>query len=486
VRAYAIKIDGAPSAFPVVAGSQIGAQWDSLPNGVNDPNAQDVEWSIDETEHAVPGSNCQVTIHGIPFDQIKQASDLVDKTASIYGGMAEGLPLATAEAPHRGLLVSGKINQCWASWIGTEMSLSMIITNSGTTPVGTGGDGGGAPGTPSAGSGQIGFVGNVPPGGGHVPGPVLAYNRVGPRSLDRRDIPVLPASQISLGGIASVATSLLSNTGFAQIGGVMASFFGGGGSIAKPLNLIHNLMPNLPLADAIRQTLSTVFPSAKLDIRISPGLKLPFQDAGMYQSLAQYAAYLKQLSHSILGTRGQGYAGVQISSRGNTIHVWDGTQETDTVQIEYYDLIGQPTWIGPQRIQVKVVMRSDCWRTKKIVLPPTLQNMTAEAGYGTAAGNPKSGSVSFQGTFTIYSVLHIGAFRNPDGSSWCTILDCDTSGATDGAKPAADQTDKSNKDQNPAPGSAVATIFGPGTTVPPGTAPVMLSGTSIRRSVRRY
>ena len=57
MRAYAIKIDGAPSAFPVVAGSQIGAQWDSLPNGVNDPNAQDVEWSIDETEHAVPGSN---------------------------------------------------------------------------------------------------------------------------------------------------------------------------------------------------------------------------------------------------------------------------------------------------------------------------------------------------------------------------------------------------------------------------------------------
>jgi hypothetical protein len=99
-------------------------------------------------------------------------------------------------------------------------------------------------------------------------------------------------------------------------------------------------------------------------------------------------------------------------------------------------------------------------------------------------GSPKSGSVSFQGTFSIQHVLHIGAFRNPDGSSWCTILDCDTSGATDGAKPAADQTDKSNKDQNP--DSAVASIFGPGVKVPPGTAPVMISGTSIRRSVRRY
>jgi hypothetical protein len=40
MRAYAIKIDGAPSGFPAVPGSQIGAQSDSLPNGVNDPGAQ--------------------------------------------------------------------------------------------------------------------------------------------------------------------------------------------------------------------------------------------------------------------------------------------------------------------------------------------------------------------------------------------------------------------------------------------------------------
>jgi hypothetical protein len=46
--------------------------------------------------------------------------------------------------------------------------------------------------------------------------------------------------------------------------------------------------------------LSTV--SAQLNIKISQGLKLAYQDAGMYQSMAQYAVYIKKLSHSILGT----------------------------------------------------------------------------------------------------------------------------------------------------------------------------------------
>jgi hypothetical protein len=46
---------------------------------------------------------------------------------SIAGGMQKGLPLATA-CSHPGLLLSGQIVQAFGNWLGTDMTLDLVIT----------------------------------------------------------------------------------------------------------------------------------------------------------------------------------------------------------------------------------------------------------------------------------------------------------------------------------------------------------------------
>jgi hypothetical protein len=136
--------------------------------------------------------------------------------------------------------------------------------------------------------------------------------KYGPRSLG--NLPV--AAPTDLSGLVGNITA-----GLGPASGIVSQIFGGGGTIANPLNLIHNMMPNMPLSAAIQQTLKTAFPGAKINMSISPGMLLPTQDAGMYQSLTQYAAYINQLSQSILKI--PGYTGIQMSSHGTSLDIWD-------------------------------------------------------------------------------------------------------------------------------------------------------------------
>src|ERR1700747_1590095 len=114
MRYYRIIISGAPPAFPVVDPAT-GAQWSSIINGQHDPNAQQVEFQIEEwtPNGSATSENSELTIYGVSFDQIKQSADLVGKPITIYGGMSPGLPLATFQARNAGLLMQAKIIKCW-------------------------------------------------------------------------------------------------------------------------------------------------------------------------------------------------------------------------------------------------------------------------------------------------------------------------------------------------------------------------------------
>lgn len=449
MRYYSITITGAPAdVFPVRY--QNGAQWGTIAtDGTHDQNAQQIEFQLEEWAPNQFSENSVLTIYGVSFDQIKACNQLVGKPIEIDGGMSPGLPLATFQSQREKLLLQGTILKCWGNWIGTDTSIGMAFAPSGVAAGQASGGGGGGGGGNGGGS-----SGN----GGSAGGQSLSarYVRTGARSLDRRLFNVAAPRALDPGSIvSSLSGGLITDSqigpAFSQFGNDISSFFGGGAvsPLSEPLNLIHNLMPNMPLSGAIQETLSKAFPNANINMLISSGLQLAYQDAGIYQSVAQYAGYINNLSQSILGTKD--YPGVNLSSYNNTINVWDGTQPVSTGDISYLELIGQPCWMDIQTINVKVVLRGGLHIGSQFTLPQTLVNFAgadSQLPFGGSSSVPDQRTqVSLPGGYRITKVLHIGDFRNPDGASWSTNYEAVTQFSVTGQASSNQAITQSNQTQ---------------------------------------
>jgi hypothetical protein len=428
MRYYNIKVDGAPSVFP--ARYDGGAQWGTTLNGIHDPNAQQVEFQIIAWDAVAPTENSILTVFGVSWEQIKACNQLVGKPITINGGMSSGLPLANFQSQRPKLLIQGTINKCWGNWIGNETSIGMSFLPSGAFAGSIDGDQPGAGNAPAAASGPEAH-------------PAASLSRTGFRSIDRRpfargrdsvgsnSFSPLGAITQQIGGQINSFTGLGDAT--SQIGGVVNSLFGGGNisPLSQPLNLIHNMLPNMPMSSAIQQTLSKAFPQAKLNINISSLLKLGYQDAGMYQSVEQYMGFINKLSQSIFGTKK--YPGIHLSSIDRTLDVWDFTKSIGSATISYLDLIGQPTWIEPIIISVKIVLRGGLRIGYDLTLPQTLVNFSGPDAFPANIPDQRS-HISLPGTYKIKKVLHIGDYRNPDGGSWSTNIEAWVNGGVTGAQ----------------------------------------------------
>jgi hypothetical protein len=189
----------------------------------------------------------------------------------------------------------------------------------------------------------------------------------------------------------------------------------------EPRNLTVQWPPSQPMSTMIDTTLKSAYPELKRDINISDKLKLPNTEVGFYSTLPQFAQYSKNLSRKILGPNS--YAGVEMVVRGDTIHVTDGTKASTAKEVRPTDLIGQPTWIAPQTVQVILVMRGDIKVGNFIKLPDSLLTTRASSFSTSAAVKMQT---AFKGTFWVQHVRHVGSFRQPDGRSWTTIVDAMT------------------------------------------------------------
>lgn len=193
------------------------------------------------------------------------------------------------------------------------------------------------------------------------------------------------------------------------------------GTNTDPKNITFNWLTGTPLADAIRNTLKNAFPKyAEPNIQISPNLVLNHDEPGFYNTIEQFAAYVKQVSISIIGG---GYSGVDIFLSNNKFNVFDGTTSTTPKQIAFQDLIGQPTWIGggpsgrSPVMQFKTVMRGDISMGDYIKMPQAF--VTNTAAVSTSLTNLRA---AFQGSFFVNEIRHVGNFRQPDGASWVTTF----------------------------------------------------------------
>lgn len=186
------------------------------------------------------------------------------------------------------------------------------------------------------------------------------------------------------------------------------------GTVDAPLNVPFTWQAGQPLAAAIRSTLQTAAPELKPQINISPNLVLSYTETGYYTNLQQFAQWINERSQSIIGGA---YQGVMISTKGDTIQVWDGTQpQSNVIQIQPWDLIGQPTWQGPNNIVFQTVMRADIDLQSVVKLPPTIIQQTSTSNLR------NQDRTSFTGNFIVQSAQHFGNFRQPTADAWNTTF----------------------------------------------------------------
>ena len=194
---------------------------------------------------------------------------------------------------------------------------------------------------------------------------------------------------------------------------------GGIGTLGAPRNMSLNWPGGQPLGPVLQSCLQTAFPGCTVNVNVSSDIVRPAGDmaSGYYSTLEQIAQAARSMSKSIVKTAG--YAGISIVPVGNTINVFDGTQQKgQSVAIQFQDLIGQPTWIEGLSISFKTVMRADLSVGQQITLPKTVITNTAQA-YSALVNQ----QTSFQGGFTIISMRHIGDFRAATAESWVTVFE---------------------------------------------------------------
>lgn len=196
------------------------------------------------------------------------------------------------------------------------------------------------------------------------------------------------------------------------------------GSLEDPYNFSFVCPNNSLLSTVILSTLQNVFPYVQtVNVNISPNLVAPETLTVQHLTLQDFAAYLNQKSKSILG--GTNYAGIQIAYIDNIIYVYDNwlnknPPKSQIIQIDFNDFIGQPTWINPQTIVFKTVMRNDIKVGSSIQMPPPGKRglvLTLPASY-----SQFKNTTVFQGIFTVQTVRHLGDFRSPGAGNWVTVV----------------------------------------------------------------
>ena len=200
-------------------------------------------------------------------------------------------------------------------------------------------------------------------------------------------------------------------------GQIGSSKTGGIGSVINPKNFSLDWPANTPLSQALQNCLKAAFPGYTVNINISSNIVRPNREPHYAPTIEQLGQYCRQTSLDIVKT--QGYSGVSITVQGTTINISDNSSSSgNPIQINFQDLIGQPTWIESPNIQLKTVMRGDLKIGSQIMLPQTIVQNTSQAN--SYIINQKA---TFQGGFYVISVRHVGNFREPSGEAWVTIIE---------------------------------------------------------------
>lgn len=108
--------------------------WTSYPGGLADSSAQLIEFDAMVAPMGAPlGTGQRITVHGVSLSTLSQSQQFADLaapwSAKLTVGFRSGLPLA--DSSHNGVAFQGTVVQSYGNWIGTEMSLTLIVAAGG-------------------------------------------------------------------------------------------------------------------------------------------------------------------------------------------------------------------------------------------------------------------------------------------------------------------------------------------------------------------
>lgn len=186
---------------------------------------------------------------------------------------------------------------------------------------------------------------------------------------------------------------------------------------------------------AIQQALAQALPGVPVTVSVSSNLVAQHTEIGAYYRLQEFAEFLRDRSRAILGLGpNNSYQGVSIVAypRTNGILISDGIGTTvtgtyvpKTVTINFYDLIGQPSWIDNNTVTATMILRGDLSFGDTITFPPTITTVSAQG----ALINPPPTftqarySSIFQGSWTVRQLRHVGSYKAPRAESWMTWIE---------------------------------------------------------------
>ena len=189
------------------------------------------------------------------------------------------------------------------------------------------------------------------------------------------------------------------------------------GTYNNPVNLPFVWSKGQQLAEAAAISLAIGFPQADIEVNTTTDISLPYDmQSAQYQTVNQLSEYISNVSRDIVGTD---YEGLLIVATANGFKVFDSTQTQPAVQIQFTDLIGQPTWIGFNTINFKTVLRGDIIPSSTIAMP-LYQGLQTTLPQSFSQYRDRS---TFQGNFFVTSVRHLGHFRQRPADSWCTVIE---------------------------------------------------------------
>lgn len=188
--------------------------------------------------------------------------------------------------------------------------------------------------------------------------------------------------------------------------------------IDEPGNLVINWQKGTPIKTALENSIKTAYPKASIDIKIDPSFVLDFDCVGSYASIIDLMPILEMAATQV---------GRNIYSvyQGGKILFYDDTYKPSPISIEFIDLIGQPSWIGVNTMQLSTVLRADVFIGAQIKMPKGYAS-TPGLVVSAAAAFPSSNKYesAFKGTFQVIESRAAGNFRSSDGQAWMSIFNC--------------------------------------------------------------
>ena len=171
------------------------------------------------------------------------------------------------------------------------------------------------------------------------------------------------------------------------------------------------------LEKAVRDTIGNAYKDVPINGSFGADLVYTQNQPLAYPNLLSFSKQINTYSKQI--NKNPNYIGAQITSTATGFYLFDGILSTQKEkEISFESIVGNLTWRDIATIQAKVIMRSDLNLGDVITFPkgtPALNVVNNFSQY--------RNDLAFQGKFQIMQLRHIGNSRQPDGNSWCTVID---------------------------------------------------------------